>query len=116
MATSACRKQPCQNLETRYNHRNGPLHDTVEAHGFSKKTQLVAQRAYHKQHGIESNHLILTNLYGPYDVFTEYRAHVVSALIKEFTNAKDQVVLSGDGSPIREFLYVKNKEQADARE
>lgn len=87
---------------------NGPLHDSVEAYGFSKKTQLVAQKAYFKQYGIESNHLILTNLYGPHDVFTEYRSHVVSALIKKFTDAKENVVLWGNGSPIREFLYVED--------
>ena len=94
---------------------NGPLHDSVEAYGFTKKVQLVAQRAYYKQHGIESVHLILTNLYGPHDVFTEYRSHVVSAMIKKFTDAKDKVVLWGDGSPIREFLYVKDAADAIVR-
>lgn len=91
---------------------DGPLHDSVEAYGISKKIQQVAQKAYHKQHGIESNHLILTNLYGAHDVFTEYRSHVVSALIKKFTDATDKVTLWGDGSPIREFLYVKDAAEA----
>lgn len=91
---------------------DGPLHETVEAYGFSKKLALVGQRAYHKQYGLESVHLVLTNLYGPYDVFTEYRSHVVSALIKKFSDAKDEVVLWGDGSPIREFLYVKDAAEA----
>lgn len=91
---------------------DGPLHDTVESYGISKKVQLAAQRAYYKQHGIESNHLILTNLYGPHDVFTEYRSHVLSALIKKFTDATDKVTLWGDGSPIREFLYVKDAAEA----
>jgi GDP-L-fucose synthase len=94
---------------------DGRLHESVEAYGFTKKIQLVAQRAYYKQHGIESNHLILTNLYGPGDVFTEYRSHVVSALIKKFTDASDKVVLWGDGSPIREFLYVKDAAEAIVR-
>lgn len=91
---------------------NGPLHESVEAYGFSKKLQLVAQNAYYKQYGIESNHLILTNLYGPHDVFTEYRSHVLSALIKKFTDSKEKVTLWGDGSPIREFLYVKDAADA----
>lgn len=89
---------------------SGALHHSVEAYGISKKLQQVAQRAYYNQFGIESNHLVLTNLYGPYDVFTEYRSHVVSAMIKKFADLKlgnvSQVVLWGDGSPIREFLYV----------
>jgi nucleoside-diphosphate-sugar epimerase len=91
---------------------DGKLHDTVEAYGITKKFQLVAQRAYYKQDGIESIHLILTNLYGPHDVFTEYRSHVVSALIKKFSDAKDKVTLWGDGTPVREFLYVKDAAEA----
>ena len=91
---------------------SGALHDSVEAYGFSKKIQLVAQNAYKKQYGIESNHLILTNLYGPYDEYGEYRSHVLGALIKRFCDAKKnnlpKVVCWGDGSPIREFLYVKD--------
>lgn len=98
---------------------NGELHSTVEAYGFSKKIQLVAQKAYYKQYSIESNHLVLTNLYGPHDVFTEYRSHVLSALIKKFSDAvidKDTVVtLWGDGSPIREFLYVEDAAEAIVR-
>lgn len=94
----------------------GPLHDSVEAYGFSKKLQQVAQRAYYKQYGIESRHLVLTNLYGPNDVFTEYRSHVVSALIKKFVDAKltdsPNVTLWGDGSPIREFMYVDDAAKA----
>ena len=94
---------------------SGKLHDSVESYGFSKKLQQVGQRAYHKQYGIESNHLILTNLYGPHDVFTEYRSHVVSALIKKFVDANkkgETVILWGDGSPIREFLYVRDAAEA----
>jgi len=94
---------------------DGRLHESVEAYGFTKKVQLVAQRAYFKQHGIESCHLVLTNLYGPHDVFTEYRSHVLAAMIKKFTDATDKVVLWGDGSPIREFLYVKDAAEAIVR-
>ena len=85
---------------------DGRLHESVEAYGFTKKVMLVAQKAYYKQYGIESSHLALTNLYGPHDVFTEYRSHVLSALIKKFSDAADRVTLWGDGSPVREFLFV----------
>jgi GDP-L-fucose synthase len=89
---------------------SGELHHSVEAYGSSKKIQLIAQNAYYKQCGLEGNHVILTNLYGEDDVFTEYRSHVVSALIKRFSDKKNEgakeIVNWGDGSPIREFLYV----------
>lgn len=93
----------------------GKLHESVEAYGISKKIQLVGQNAYYKQYGIESNHLILTNLFGPHDVFNEYRSHVLSALVKKFTDATDTVNLWGDGSPVREFLYVKDAAEAITR-
>jgi GDP-L-fucose synthase len=91
---------------------DGPLHETVEAYGMSKKVQLVAQHAYYRQYGIESCHPILTNLYGPHDVFDEYRSHVLSALIRKFSDADKEVVLWGDGTPIREFLYVEDAADA----
>ena len=93
----------------------GKLHESVEAYGISKKIQLVGQEAYYNQYGITSNHLILTNLYGPYDVFNEYRSHVLSALIKKFTEATETVNLWGDGTPIREFLYVEDAAEAISR-
>lgn len=93
----------------------GKLHESVEAYGISKKIQQVGQQAYYNQYGITSNHLILTNLYGPYDVFNEYRSHVLSALIKKFTEATDTVHLWGDGTPIREFMYVDDAAEAITR-
>lgn len=93
---------------------NGKLHESVESYGFSKKIQLIAQNAYYKQHGLEGNHLCLTNLYGENDVFTEYRSHVVAALIKRFSDEKNNSSITnwGDGSPVREFIYVKDAARA----
>jgi GDP-L-fucose synthase len=91
---------------------SGPLHESVEAYGFSKKIQMVGQRAYYKQYGIEGNHLILSNLYGPHDIFDERRSHVLAALIQKFVDATDQVTLWGDGSPVREFIYVQDAAEA----
>ena len=91
---------------------SGPLHESVEGYGFTKKVQLIAQKAYNKQYGIEGNHLILTNLYGMHDVFHEYRGHAISVLIKRYVDAslekRDEVVNWGDGSAIREFLFVED--------
>ena len=95
---------------------NGAIHESVEAYGSSKKIQLIAQNAYYKQYGLKGNHLALTNLYGEDDVFTEYRSHVVSALIKRFSdevlNGSDKILNWGDGSPEREFIYVGDAAKA----
>jgi GDP-L-fucose synthase len=95
---------------------NGELHDTVEAYGSSKKIQLIAQNAYYKQNGLKGNHLVLTNLYGENDVFTEYRSHVVAALIKRFSDeiekGSKEIINWGDGTPVREFMYVGDAAKA----
>jgi len=52
------------------------------------------------------------NLYGPGDNFTEESSHVLMALVRRFVEAKedgaDRVVVWGDGSPTREFLFVED--------
>jgi GDP-L-fucose synthase len=98
---------------------SGPLHESVEGYGFTKKAQLVAQGVYHKQHCIEGNHLILTNLYGPGETFSEYRGHAISVLIKRYVDAAlnntPEIVNWGDGFPIREFMYVEDAAKAIAK-
>jgi GDP-L-fucose synthase len=93
---------------------SGPMHDSVIGYGSSKKIQLIAQQSYFKQYGLKANHLCLTNLYGEGDVFTEYRSHVVPALIKRFSDEINNSSITnwGDGSPIREFIYVKDAAKA----
>jgi GDP-L-fucose synthase len=89
---------------------DGPPHETVINYGLTKKMMAVQGWAYKKQFGFRSIHLILTNLYGPRDTFHPDRAHVVSALIRKFIEARmknaPEVEVWGTGTPIREFLYV----------
>ena len=96
----------------------GELHPSVESYGFTKKINLVGQRSLERQKGISYAHPIITNLYGPGDVFNEYRSHVVAALIKKFSDAKiagkDFIELWGTGAPIREFIYVDDAADAVA--
>ena len=94
---------------------SGRLHESVEAYGFSKKLQLVGQHAYYKQFGIEGSHLVLANLYGPHDIFSEDRSHALAALVRRFVEASGDIVLWGDGSPVREFLYVDDAAEAIVR-
>lgn len=88
---------------------SGRCHDSVEAYGFSKRAQLVLMAAAHKQFGTSCTQIALTNLYGEHDVFHEYRAHAIAALIKKITDAKaagSEVHAWGTGMPVRQFLYV----------
>jgi nucleoside-diphosphate-sugar epimerase len=90
----------------------GPVHGSVENYGLTKKIMSVQGRAYHKQFGLKSCHLVLTNLYGPWDSYNPHRSHVVAALVRKFVEAKrsgsPEVRLWGTGTPVREFLYVED--------
>jgi GDP-L-fucose synthase len=67
---------------------------------------LVGAQAYRDQYGTDAIFLLPANLYGPRDNFHPTNAHVIPDLIRKMHEAKDEVVLWGDGSPTREFLYV----------
>ncbi len=57
-------------------------------------------------------YLLPVNLYGPGDHFDLESSHVIPAMIRKFLEAHEsgarEVVLWGDGSPTREFLYVED--------
>ncbi len=97
----------------------GPLHPSVESYGFTKKVLEVGLRAYGRGYDIVGQMPIVTNLYGEYDVFGEYRSHVAAALIKKFADAvqsrADKVVCWGTGAPVREFIYSGDAAEAVAR-
>ena len=56
--------------------------------------------------GSELRYLLPANLYGPGDNFHETNAHVIPDLIRKMLEGRDEIVLWGDGTPTREFLYV----------
>ncbi len=95
---------------------NGPMHPSIEAYGFSKRAMHTGSTAYRQQYGLHSITLLLTNMYGPGDVFNIERSHVASALIKKFMVAKRNneptVEVLGTGKAIREFIYVEDAADA----
>ncbi len=91
---------------------NGYPEETNAPYGLAKKMLLVQAQAYRQQYGFNAIYLLPANLYGPRDNFDLETSHVIPALIRKFTTARDEgrdeVVLWGDGSPSREFLYVED--------
>ena len=85
---------------------DGYPEETNAPYGVAKKAILVGAQAYREQYGLNSIFLLPTNLYGPRDNFDLETSHVIPALIRKMVEADDEVVLWGDGSPTREFLYV----------
>lgn len=89
---------------------NGYPEETNAPYGLAKKMLLVQSQAYRQQYGYNGVYLLPVNLYGPEDNFHDRSSHVIPALIKKCLDAKTsgatEILLWGDGSPTREFLYV----------
>jgi GDP-L-fucose synthase len=91
---------------------NGYPEETNAPYGVAKKALLVGAQGYREQYQLDSVFLLPVNLYGPGDNFDLQTSHVIPALIRKMVEAQEQgapeVVLWGDGSPTREFLYVED--------
>jgi len=91
---------------------NGYPEETNAPYGLAKKMLLVQSQAYRQQYGFNSIFLLPVNLYGPGDNFDPKSSHVIPALIRKCIEAveegKNEVVVWGDGSPTREFLYMED--------
>jgi GDP-L-fucose synthase len=89
---------------------DGYPEETNAPYGLAKKMMLVQSQAYRQQYGFNSIFLMPVNLYGPGDNFNPESSHVIPALIRKCVEAKarfeEEIVVWGDGSPTREFLYV----------
>jgi GDP-L-fucose synthase len=85
---------------------NGYPEETNAPYGVAKKALLVGAQSYRRQYGLNTIFLLPTNLYGPGDNFDPETSHVIPALIRKMTESGDEIVLWGDGSPTREYLYV----------
>lgn len=86
--------------------------ETNAPYGLAKKMMLVQSEAYRQQYGFNSIFILPVNLYGPRDNFNLQTSHVIPALIRKAIEAGErgdkELVVWGDGSPTREFLYVED--------
>lgn len=86
------------------------LEQTNEAYALAKIAGLKYCACLNKQYGADYISVMPTNLYGPNDNYHPEHSHVIPALIRRFHEAKEahaaSVTCWGDGSPLREFLYV----------
>jgi len=91
---------------------DGYPEETNAPYGVAKKALLVGAQAYREQYGLNAIYLLPVNLYGPRDNFDLESSHVIPALVRKMIEARErdsgEVLLWGDGSPTREFLYVED--------
>lgn len=95
---------------------NGYPEDTNAPYGLAKKVLLAQAQAYRQEYGMNVVYLLPVNLYGPGDNFDLETGHVIPAMIRRFTEARDRqapsVSLWGDGRATREFLFVTDAARA----
>jgi GDP-L-fucose synthase len=95
---------------------NGYPEETNAPYGLAKKMMLVQSQGYRAEYGYDSIFLLPVNLYGPGDNFDPETSHVIPALIKKCVDAvksgESEIVVWGDGSATREFLYVNDAVEA----
>ena len=91
---------------------NGYPEETNAPYGLAKKMMLVQAQSYRQQYGFNAIFLLPVNLYGPRDNFNLQTSHVIPALIRKAVEASErgdpELLVWGDGSPTREFLYVED--------
>lgn len=88
---------------------DGPPHPSNEGYAYAKRMIEVQCRAYQRQYGRRYFCVVPTNIYGPHDNYDLENAHVIPALIhKAYIAARKgiELIVAGDGSPLRQFIYV----------
>ena len=91
---------------------DGAIHGSVYSYAATKRALLIGIKAYNDQYKLNGTYLIPPTLFGEHDDFHPDTAHVVGALVGRFVRAVREnaptIEIWGDGTQVREFLYVKD--------
>ena len=93
----------------------GEPHEAENSYAHAKRAMLAMLRAYEESYSLNWAFIVSCNLFGPRDNFDTEFGHVIPSLIKKFYDAKqrnEKVIIWGDGSAERDFLYVKDAAKA----
>jgi GDP-L-fucose synthase len=89
----------------------GPPHPSNYGYAYAKRMADIQIQSYRDQYGLNYFSVIPCNIYGPNDNYHLEDGHVVPSLIHKFYLAKkrnEDVIIWGDGSPLREFIYSED--------
>tara|TARA_Y100000310_G_C20515318_1_gene730893 strand:- start:105 stop:1031 length:927 start_codon:yes stop_codon:yes gene_type:complete len=89
----------------------GPPHSSNYAYAYAKRMLDIQSQAYRDQYGCNFITAVPNNLFGEHDNFDLENSHLIPAIIRKVYEAKEKnkdVVLWGDGTPLREFTYSKD--------
>ncbi len=77
-------------------------------YGWAKRVLEVQAKAYSHEYPIKIGIVRPYNGYGPRDNFDWKTSHVIPALIRKVVERQDPIMVWGDGTQTRSFLYVKD--------
>lgn len=88
---------------------DGPPHSTDQFAGWAKRMGELLCEAYKMEYGWDKIAIVRpTNVYGPFDNFDPKTAMVIPALIARVAGGENPLVVWGDGSPVRDFIYSRD--------
>lgn len=91
---------------------NGLLEPTNQWYAVAKLAGIKMCQAYRKQYGCNFIVAMPTNTYGEGDNFNPSQSHVIPAFIRRlheaYKNESPLVEIWGSGTPLREFIYVRD--------
>ena len=94
---------------------NGDPHPTNYSYSFAKRLIDPSIRAYRTEYGLNAIGLAVNGIFGPNMNFREGESIMVAALIRRFYENRDngsEIVIWGDGSPLREYTYSQDLARA----
>jgi len=95
---------------------SGPLEPTNDAYAIAKIAGIKMCQSYRQQYGFDAIALQPTNLYCPNDNFNAESSHVIPGIMRRMNEAKlngdSEFWCWGDGSPLREFLFIEDMAEA----
>jgi GDP-L-fucose synthase len=86
---------------------DGLPYESHLGYGYAKRSLVVQARVFHRQYGLDVAVVVPTNAYGPRDNFDRATSHVIPATIRKCLE-DPRLVVWGDGSAVRDFLYVED--------
>lgn len=78
------------------------------AYGIAKRILTIQAKAYHEEYNLNVQVVIPNNAYGPGDNFHPEYSHVIPSLIRKCVSGENPLMIWGDGTSTRDFLYVKD--------
>ena len=88
----------------------GPVHDSVFAYGYYKRTLIYLSQAFNRQYSINTKNIMLPGIFGPGDSSDPDKVHALNGMIIRMLETaeakKNEFIVWGSGKPVRDWIYI----------